>query len=171
MIIKTDKWNNDCSNIFLYLKLKLESPSLHLGNLGHFPSCFKSIRRPQHSLQAPLLLNSMQLFEVCNLSLLIFRTGLSRAWRMPSTGMLRFVALASTDVSEVRIASIIRVTRIGELATMLAVTNIRSTLRRNTMSSSETSVLTGATRPNFLVDGIIHKQEMFSLTRMELSFS
>jgi hypothetical protein len=37
------------------------------------------------------------------------------------------VALAKTDVSEEYIASIIRVTRIGELVTMLAVTSNRST--------------------------------------------
>jgi hypothetical protein len=36
--------------------------------------------------------------------------------------MLRRVALVITDVSEERIASIIRVTRIGELGTTLAVT-------------------------------------------------
>jgi hypothetical protein len=36
---------------------------------------------------------------------------------MPSFGMLRRVALVRTDVAEERIASIIRVTRIGELRT------------------------------------------------------
>jgi multidrug efflux pump subunit AcrB len=41
---------------------------------------------------------------------------------MPSSGMLRRVALVITDVSDVLRASIIRVTRIGELGTMLAVT-------------------------------------------------
>jgi hypothetical protein len=34
---------------------------------------------------------------------------------MPSSGMLRLVVLVRTDVSEERIAYIIRVTRIGEL--------------------------------------------------------
>jgi demethoxyubiquinone hydroxylase (CLK1/Coq7/Cat5 family) len=34
---------------------------------------------------------------------------------MPSSEMLRHVALVRTDVSKERIASIIRVTRIGEL--------------------------------------------------------
>jgi hypothetical protein len=43
--------------------------------------------------------------------------------------MLRCVALATTDVSEEPNASIIRVTRIGELGT-LAVTSNRCTLRR-----------------------------------------
>jgi hypothetical protein len=42
--------------------------------------------------------------------------------------MLRRVALVRTDISEERIASIIRVTRIGELGTMFAVTSNRSTL-------------------------------------------
>jgi hypothetical protein len=41
--------------------------------------------------------------------------------------MLRRVALVRTDVSEEHIASIIRVTRIGELGTTLAVTRARST--------------------------------------------
>jgi hypothetical protein len=40
--------------------------------------------------------------------------------------MLRRVALARTDVSEESIASIIRVTRIGELETTLAVTSNRN---------------------------------------------
>jgi demethoxyubiquinone hydroxylase (CLK1/Coq7/Cat5 family) len=40
---------------------------------------------------------------------------------MLSSGMLRRVALVRTDVSEERSASIIRVTRIGELGTALAV--------------------------------------------------
>jgi hypothetical protein len=43
--------------------------------------------------------------------------------------MLRSVALARTDVSEELSASIIRVTRIGELGTTLAVTSNRRTLR------------------------------------------
>jgi hypothetical protein len=46
--------------------------------------------------------------------------------------MLRHVALVRTDVSEERSASIIRVTRIGELGTPLAVTSHRRRLRRNT---------------------------------------
>jgi hypothetical protein len=80
--------------------------------------------------------------------------------------MLRRVALVITDVSEELTASIIRVTRIGKLGTTLAVTSNRRTLRRNTntnvvpsspilvtlmmeaLRSSETSVLTRATRRN-----------------------
>jgi hypothetical protein len=46
---------------------------------------------------------------------------------MASPGMLRRVALVRTDVSEEPSASFIRVTRIGELATTLAVTSNRLT--------------------------------------------
>jgi hypothetical protein len=42
---------------------------------------------------------------------------------MASSGMLHRVALVRTDVSEEISASFIRVTRIGELGTMLAVTS------------------------------------------------
>jgi hypothetical protein len=59
--------------------------------------------------------------------------------------MLRRVALVRTDVSEELSASFIRVTRIGELGTTLAVT-----------SSSETSDLTKATRRNIPEDDILH---------------
>jgi hypothetical protein len=88
--------------------------------------------------------------------------------------MLRRMARVRTDISEELSASFIRVTRIGELGTTLAVTSNRCTLRRNTssvhrllvtanvvpslpilvtlvkeaLSSSETSVLTRATRHN-----------------------
>jgi hypothetical protein len=43
--------------------------------------------------------------------------------KMGSSGMLRRVALVSTDVSEELSASFIKVTRISELGTTLAVTN------------------------------------------------
>jgi hypothetical protein len=44
---------------------------------------------------------------------------------MASSGMLRRVALVRTDVSEELSASFIKVTRIGELGTALAVTSHR----------------------------------------------
>jgi hypothetical protein len=49
--------------------------------------------------------------------------------------MLRYVALVRTDVSEEPSASFIRVTRIGEPGTTLAVTSNRRTLRRTTNAS------------------------------------
>jgi hypothetical protein len=51
---------------------------------------------------------------------------------MPFSGMLRRVALVRTDVSEEYSASIIRVTRICEIGTTLAVTSNRRTLIRTT---------------------------------------
>jgi hypothetical protein len=51
---------------------------------------------------------------------------------MASSGMLRRVALVRSDVWEELSSSFIRVTRIGELGTTLAVTSNRRTLRRNT---------------------------------------
>jgi hypothetical protein len=81
--------------------------------------------------------------------------------------MLRRVALVRTDVSEERSTSIIRVTRIGELGTALALTSNRVrrllfranavpssqilvTLMMEAPSSSDTSVLTRATRRMFV---------------------
>jgi hypothetical protein len=62
---------------------------------------------------------------------------------MPSSGMLRRVALVRTGVSEERRTSIIRVTKISELGTTLAIGN-PSTLRSNyiyaSISSQHTSV-------------------------------
>jgi hypothetical protein len=52
---------------------------------------------------------------------------------MVCSGTLRRVALVRTDDSEELSASFIKVTRIGELGTTLAVTSNRRTLQRNTL--------------------------------------
>jgi hypothetical protein len=52
---------------------------------------------------------------------------LTWVWRMAYSAMFRRVALVRTDVSEELTASIIRVTRIGELGTTLAVSSNRPT--------------------------------------------
>jgi hypothetical protein len=113
--------------------------------------------------------------------------------RMASSGMLCRVALVRTDVSEERSASIIRVTRLSELGTMVAVTSNQHTHQRNhlaflcsvcrllvtasfvpsspilvtlmkeALSSSETSVLTRATWHNIPEDGIIHSHRCENL--------
>jgi hypothetical protein len=92
--------------------------------------------------------------------------------------MVRRVGLARNDVSEERIPSIIRVTRIGELGT-LAVTSNRRTLRMNTnvvpsspihvammmeaIPFSKTSVLTRATLRHITEDGILDSQHRENL--------
>jgi hypothetical protein len=106
--------------------------------------------------------------------------------RLVSSGMLCRVALVKTDVSENLRASFIRMTRIGELGTTLVVTNNRRTLAflrsmrrllvtasvpsspilvtlmKEPLRSSETSVITRATRRNIPVDTIL--QEVISFT-------
>jgi hypothetical protein len=76
--------------------------------------------------------------------------------------MLRRLVLVRTDVSEERSASFIRMTRIGELGTTLAVTSNRRTLRSNTWWGGanflETSVLTRATRHNIPEDTTLYLQ-------------
>jgi hypothetical protein len=50
---------------------------------------------------------------------------------MPSSGMLHHVRLVRIDVSEERSASMIRVTKIGKLGAILALTSNLNKLRRN----------------------------------------
>jgi hypothetical protein len=83
---------------------------------------------------------------------------------MVSSGLLRHVALVRTDVSVELSASSIRVTKIGELGTTQAATaacvvpssSIFVTLMKEAPGSSETSILTRATRRNNPEDTILH---------------
>jgi hypothetical protein len=79
--------------------------------------------------------------------------------RMASSGMLCHVALVTTNVSEEFSASIIRVTRIGELRTRLAIT----TLMMEALGSSETSVLTRSTWHNIPEDALLHSHRCENL--------
>jgi hypothetical protein len=69
---------------------------------------------------------------------------------------VRRVARVRIDVSEELNASFIRVTRIGELGTTLAVTSNRCTLRRNTKS-----VLTRSTRRNIPEGAILQMPQWY----------
>jgi hypothetical protein len=74
---------------------------------------------------------------------------------MVSSGMLRRVALVRTDVSDEPGASFIRVTRIGEIGTTLAVSSNRRTLLRNTN-------FIRATRRNIPEDTILYNVAVIS---------
>jgi hypothetical protein len=66
---------------------------------------------------------------------------------MPSCGMLRRVSLVGTDVSEERSASIIMVTRIGELGT-LAANDVRRFLQEeHGVTSQKTAFFNPASYP------------------------
>jgi hypothetical protein len=83
---------------------------------------------------------------------------------MPSSGMLRRVALVRTDVSEEPRASIITMTGIGELGTLAVTSNRRMlTLLLEVVGSSEPSVRTRATRRNIPGDGILHSHRRENL--------
>jgi hypothetical protein len=113
---------------------------------------------------------------------------------MPCSGMLCRVALVRTDVPEELSTSIIRLTRVGELGTTLAITSNRCMLSISfqcasvvvtaivvpsspilvnlmieTLSSSETSVLARATRHNIPEDGILQHNFIFHIIHVYLS--
>jgi hypothetical protein len=90
--------------------------------------------------------------------------------------MLRRVVLVRADVSEELSSSTNKVTRFGELGTTLAVTSnllvtanavpcssILVTLIMEALSSSDTSVLTRATRRNFSDDDILETKKCSNL--------
>jgi hypothetical protein len=101
------------------------SAGFHLGSLfppedgGYLSSCPSDYKAPcprRRNPSEPLLSAAQILHNIVQ-------------QRMASPGMSRRVALVTTDVSEELSASFIRVTRIGELGTMVAVTSNRSTCK------------------------------------------
>jgi hypothetical protein len=86
---------------------------------------------------------------------------------MPYSGMLCHVALVRTDDSEECSTSIIRVTRIGELGTTLAVTNNGRTLRRNDIvflrSACQLPVTANAIPSSLRRNGIVFLHSMHQL--------
>jgi hypothetical protein len=69
---------------------------------------------------------------------------------MESSGMLRRVALVRTHVSKELSASFVKVTRVSELGTTLAVTSNRRMLRRNIKSIPEDDIFYSQRRENLI---------------------
>jgi hypothetical protein len=91
---------------------------------------------------------------------------------MVSSGILRPVALVRTDVSEKLSSSLIRVTIIGIFrtvrrllvkASVVPSSSILVTLMKEALSSSETLVLTRATRRNIPEDTFLHSHRRENL--------
>jgi hypothetical protein len=75
---------------------------------------------------------------------------------MQSSGMLRRVALLRTDVSEKYFVFLRRVRRLLVTANVIPSSPIRVILMMEALTSSETSVLTRASRRNIPEDCILH---------------
>jgi hypothetical protein len=89
---------------------------------------------------------------------------------MVSSGMLRRVALVRTDVSEEPSASFIRVTGLLVATSVVSSSPILVTLMKKALGSSETSVLTRATRRDIPEDTILHSHRRENLKSYKVDF-